>query len=85
MAARGLEGLGYHHALVRVDEAVRQPVGDPLEAERGGEDEDGQQEGAGDAVAPPQARRAALHPPSAEGLVAAPPLASSRKQLTAPV
>ena len=45
VAARGGEGLGHHHALVGVDEAVRQAPGDALEAQRQREDEDGERAG----------------------------------------
>ena len=84
VAARGGERLGHHHALVGVDEAVRQPPGDALEPERQREDEDGGEKDAGDADPAAAAGGADAHPPAA-GAVAAPPLASSRKQLTAPV
>ena len=55
VAARGGEGLGHHHALVGVDEAVRQAPGDALEAQRQSQDEDGGEQDAGEADAAPAA------------------------------
>src|SRR5690606_36438856 len=71
-------------ALVRVDEAVRQPPRHAVEAQRQRQPEDGEEKGAGEVETEPAPGDGPAHSPPA-GTVAAPPLASSRKQLTAPV
>ena len=75
-----VERLGHHHGLVAVDEAVRKAVGHALETQRERQHEDRDEEHAGEPDAAPATRGACAHAPAA-GRVAAPPFASSRKQL----
>ena len=83
---RDRECLGHDDVLVDVDEAVREPPSDPVQAHHERQEEDRREQARGDGRAvPTQPRGRRLHASRACSSTVAPSLAISRKQLTSPV